>query len=37
MGLTGLPAEALAVPPYQRLAWLLGRQGIEGLDAAALV
>ena len=31
MGLTGLPAAALAVPDAQRLAWLLGRAEIEGL------
>ena len=37
MGLTGLPAEALAVPPHQRLAWLLGRQDIEGLDPAGVM
>ena len=30
MGLTGLPAEALAVPDRQRVAWLLGRAEIEG-------
>ena len=37
MGLTGLPAEALAVPPHVRLAWLLGRQDIDGLDPAAVM
>jgi maleylpyruvate isomerase len=34
MGLTGLPAEALAVPEPQRLAWLLGRLEIPGLPPA---
>lgn len=37
MGLTGLPAEALAVPPHVRLAWLLGRQDIEGLEPAGVM
>ena len=32
MGLTGLPQRALHAPPAQRLAWLLGRATIEGLD-----
>lgn len=36
MGLTGLPPAALAVPPAQRLAWLLGRADVEGLDAAGV-
>lgn len=34
MGLTTLPAEALAVDDGTRLAWLLGRTSIEGLAAA---
>jgi maleylpyruvate isomerase len=34
MGMTPLPAEALAAPPPQRLAWLLGRAAIDGLPAA---
>jgi hypothetical protein len=31
MGMTGLPQAALALPPAQRLAWLLGRVEVEGL------
>ena len=34
MGLTTLPAEALAVPEPQRLAWLFGRASIDGLGPA---
>jgi maleylpyruvate isomerase len=34
MGLTGLPPEALALPPPRRLAWLLGRIEIPGLAPA---
>ena len=34
MGLTGLPAAALALRPARRLAWLLGRQTVEGLEPA---
>ena len=34
MGLTALPAAALALPPARRLAWLLGRLEVEGLEAA---
>jgi maleylpyruvate isomerase len=37
MGLTGLPAEALAVDDRKRLAWLLGRTAIEGLGPAGLM
>ena len=37
MGLTGLPPAALAVPPNHRLAWLMGRAEIAGLDAAGLM
>jgi maleylpyruvate isomerase len=37
MGMTGLPAEALAVPEPQRLAWLLGRVEIPGLDPARVL
>jgi maleylpyruvate isomerase len=37
MGLTGLPPEALAAPEPQRLAWLLGRAEIAGLDPAGLL
>jgi maleylpyruvate isomerase len=32
MGLTALPAAALALAPRTRLAWLVGRRHIEGLD-----
>jgi maleylpyruvate isomerase len=34
MGMTALPAGALALPPPQRLAWLLGRCDVEGLEPA---
>ena len=34
MGLTALPPAALALPPAQRLAWLLGRRTVEGLEPA---
>ncbi len=37
MGLTGLPAEALALPPPRRLAWLLGRIEIPGLEPAGVM
>ncbi|HAP77615.1 MAG TPA: maleylpyruvate isomerase [Acidimicrobiaceae bacterium] len=37
MGLTGLPAAALAVPPEHRLAWLMGRASIDGLAPAELM
>ncbi len=37
MGLTGLPPEAMAVDDRKRLAWLLGRTAIEGLDPAGLM
>lgn len=37
MGMTGLPAQALAVPPHQRLAWLMGRATIDGLGDAGLM
>lgn len=36
MGLTPLPAAALAAPPPQRLAWLMGRADIEGLEPARI-
>lgn len=36
MGLTQLPAEALAVPVPQRVAWLLGRGEIDGLGPAGV-
>ena len=32
MGMTGLPDAALEAPPHTRLAWLLGRAEIDGLD-----
>ena len=34
MGMTALPARALALPPPQRLAWLLGRFNVDGLEPA---
>ena len=37
MGLTELPPEALAVPPHHRVAWLLGRAEIDGLDPAGII
>ena len=36
MGLTELPAKALAVAPRQCLAWLAGRATIAGLDPAGI-
>lgn len=36
MGLTALPAEALAVDDRHRLAWLMGRATIDGLAAAGI-
>ncbi|MGA7757576.1 MAG: maleylpyruvate isomerase family mycothiol-dependent enzyme [Ilumatobacteraceae bacterium] len=36
MGMTALPPSALALAPAQRLAWLMGRAAIEGLDPAAI-
>jgi len=36
MGMTGLPPEALAVDPPTRLAWLLGRMTIDGLEPAGI-
>jgi maleylpyruvate isomerase len=36
MGMTSLPAGALDAPPAQRLAWLMGRGAIAGLDPAAI-
>ena len=36
MGLTGLPEPARQQPPHIRLAWLLGRTTIEGLDPAGI-
>lgn len=37
MGMTGLPPAALAASPAQRLAWLLGRAPIPGLDPAGVM
>jgi maleylpyruvate isomerase len=37
MGLTGLPAPALAADEHLRLAWLLGRADIDGLGPAGLM
>lgn len=37
MGMTALPAEALARPPHERLAWLLGRTEIDGLAPAGIL
>jgi maleylpyruvate isomerase len=36
MGLTGLPVQALTLPPPQRLAWLMGRAEVEGLEPAGI-
>ena len=36
MGMTDLPAQALQVPPRQRVAWLLGRSEIDGLAPAGI-
>lgn len=37
MGLTTLPPEALAVSTHRRVAWLLGRVEIEGLEPAGIL
>ena len=37
MGLTTLPAAALALDDRQRLAWLLGRTDVAGLDPAGIM
>ncbi len=37
MGLTGLPAAALAVDDHDRIAWLMGRLVIDGLEPAGLL
>ncbi len=37
MGLTALPPEALAATPQTRLAWLLGRATIDGLEPAGVL
>ncbi len=36
MGLTPLPPAVLAVPPGDRLAWMVGRNEIEGVEPACL-
>jgi maleylpyruvate isomerase len=36
MGSTELPAAALALPDRHRLAWLLGRRAVEGLEPAGV-
>lgn len=36
MGMTSLPAAALALEPARRLAWLMGRSEFDGLAPAAL-
>jgi maleylpyruvate isomerase len=36
MGMTGLPQAALDAPPYERLAWLLGRISIGDLEPAGV-
>jgi maleylpyruvate isomerase len=37
MGMTELPAAALAATPHERLQWLLGRRDIEGLPDAGML
>ncbi len=37
MGLTPLPAAALALPPPTRLAWMMGRIEVDGLAPAGLL
>jgi hypothetical protein len=36
MGLTPLPAAALALAPSDRLAWMMGRVDVDGLAPANL-
>jgi maleylpyruvate isomerase len=36
MGMTALPQTALAAPPHERLAWLLGRIELDGLAPAGV-
>jgi maleylpyruvate isomerase len=36
MGMTPLPAAALALPPTTRLAWMMGRVEVDGLEPAGL-
>ena len=37
MGLTELPAQAMSVTTHHRVAWLLGREQIDGLSAAGIM
>lgn len=37
MGLTDLPLEARSVAPHRRVAWLLGREEIDGLGPAGIM
>lgn len=37
MGMTPLPAAALAAPPPQRLSWMMGRTELDDLPAAGLL
>ena len=37
MGLTTLPPQALSASTHQRLAWLLGREVIDGLEPAGIM
>jgi hypothetical protein len=36
MGLTALPPAALALTDHERVAWLLGRTVVDGLDPAGI-
>jgi hypothetical protein len=36
MGLTSLPAAAATLPDHERLAWMLGRTAVAGLDPAGI-
>lgn len=36
MGATGLPPQALALPPATRLMWLIGRTAVDGLEPAGI-
>jgi maleylpyruvate isomerase len=36
MGMTSLPEAALAAAPHERVAWMLGRQEIDGLGPAGI-
>jgi maleylpyruvate isomerase len=37
MGLTDLPRQAMSVTPHHRVAWLLGREDIDGLSPAGIM